>query len=110
MLLAGLLVPLAGQTDPQTPESVLLQYGILGLATLVLLYVARFLFKQYQASNEREIRRADEAVAKLYEQTKYMQDTVIPTAISMVNVTQELVTTCKALIELEAEKKYGKGD
>lgn len=75
-----------------------LQYGALGLLTLICVLAVRVLFKQLLADKQRETERADRAVEALSDLNRVVQEQVIPAALDMVAQT-------KALIELMAQER-----
>lgn len=75
-----------------------IQYGALGVITLVSLLAVRHLFQQLQADKQRESDRADRNEVALRELNEAVQERIIPAAL-------EMVSTTKALIELMADER-----
>lgn len=75
-----------------------LQYGALGILTLICVLAVRVLFQQVQAQAQRETERADRNEAALRDLNRAVQEQVIPAAL-------EMVSTTKALIDLIAHER-----
>lgn len=71
--------------------AVFIQYGALGIITLLALLAVRYLFQQVQADKKRETDRADRNEAALRELNEAVQDKIIPAALEMVNTTKQLI-------------------
>lgn len=82
--------------DPTT--AVFVQYGALGVITLVALLAVRHLFAELRRDMERETARADRNELALRELNEAVQERIIPAALDM-------VSTTKALIELMAQER-----
>lgn len=75
-----------------------LQYGALGLLTLVCVIAVRVLFQQVAADKQRETERADRGEEALRDLNQSVREQVIPAVLDM-------VATTKALIELMAQER-----
>lgn len=85
----------------QDATPVLIQYGALGVMTVIALLVAKTLFNQAQADKARETARADRNEEALRELNRVIQERIIPAAVDM-------VATTKILVELIAEMRSEK--
>lgn len=72
-------------------ESALLQYGVLGIVTIMLMLVVRVLFQQAQKDKDRETARADRNEDALRELNRTVQERVIPAALELLATTKRLV-------------------
>jgi uncharacterized protein YbaP (TraB family) len=60
-----------------SPQDVLLQYGALGVLSLILIYAVNKLFQQQVKAHERDIARADRAEEQLKELNKLVREQII---------------------------------
>jgi uncharacterized protein YbaP (TraB family) len=60
-----------------SPQDILLQYGALGVLSLILIYAVNKLFQQQVKAHERDIARADRAEEQLKELNKLVREQLI---------------------------------
>ncbi len=87
------------------PASVLLQYGLLGLITLIAIGAVRILYGREVAAHQRDIDRADSLAAEVARLNASMIDRVLPATMAAT----EMVASATSLIQAirDAEIAHG---
>ncbi len=83
------------------PASVLLQYGLLGLVTLIAMGAVRVLYGREVAAHQRDTDRADAATLEVARLNAITIDRVVPALVSATETVAESTALIRAIREAE---------